>query len=199
MATFAPRFTCRETAASLTSRNPIPYDGEICCESDTGKIKIGDGRTAWNDLSYAGDGTGSAPTTKQVATNLSFVAATTITDFTFAASANTTYLVSGLLLVGVGDADKPVNVTCSVPSGATADGTIVGAGAAAAESMRFDESGVTQAMQNGLQDETTPCLFSCIVRTSSSAGDVSFSIGRGDDSGTNSLLARSSISITAIS
>lgn len=198
MATFAPRFTCRETAASLTSRNPIPYDGEICCESDTGKIKIGDGRTAWNDLSYAGDGTGSAPTTKQVASNLSFAAATTITDFTFAASANTTYLVSGLLLVCIGDADKLITITGSFPSGSTADGTIFACGVGTTESMRFDESGVTQAMANGLQDETTPCLFSCIVRTSSSAGDVSFSISRSDDAGTNNLLARSTVSITEV-
>lgn len=197
MATFAPRFTCRETAASLTSRNPIPYDGEICCESDTGKIKIGDGRTAWNDLGYAGDGTPTI-TTKKVASNLAFSTATAISDFTFSASANTTYLIHGVLLVSVDDSGHSVNITSSSPSGATVDGSLFGAGFASTESMRFDESGVTQEMANGLKSEVTPCALWCIVKTSSTSGNVTFSIARNDDSAYNDLLAGSSIVITSI-
>jgi hypothetical protein len=40
------------TAAVWTSLNPILYASEIGFETDTGKIKIGDGATAWNSLAY---------------------------------------------------------------------------------------------------------------------------------------------------
>lgn len=40
------------TAAQLTQTNPVLLDGEVMHESDTGKYKIGDGRTAWYDLPY---------------------------------------------------------------------------------------------------------------------------------------------------
>jgi hypothetical protein len=42
----------RDTAANWTSSNPILSLGEIGFETNTGKLKIGDGSTAWNSLSY---------------------------------------------------------------------------------------------------------------------------------------------------
>lgn len=49
----------RGTSAQWTSQNPVLADGEPALETDTGKIKIGDGTTEWWDLSYlAGDGGG---------------------------------------------------------------------------------------------------------------------------------------------
>lgn len=42
----------RGTAAALTSANPTLAAGEPCLETDTGKIKIGDGSTAWASLAY---------------------------------------------------------------------------------------------------------------------------------------------------
>jgi hypothetical protein len=42
----------RDTAANWTSANPTLSAGEIGWESDTRKIKFGDGSTAWNSLSY---------------------------------------------------------------------------------------------------------------------------------------------------
>jgi hypothetical protein len=42
----------RDTAANWTAENPTLLAGEIGIESDTGKIKIGDGTTAWNSLAY---------------------------------------------------------------------------------------------------------------------------------------------------
>ena len=42
----------RGTAANWTSSNPILLAGEIGFESDTNKIKIGDGVNTWNNLSY---------------------------------------------------------------------------------------------------------------------------------------------------
>lgn len=51
----------RDPAATWTSVNPILSIGEIGAETDTGKIKIGNGATAWNSLVYAGT-TGPAQT-----------------------------------------------------------------------------------------------------------------------------------------
>ena len=42
----------RDTASNWTSNNPTPNQGEICMETDTGNIKIGDGSTAWTSLAY---------------------------------------------------------------------------------------------------------------------------------------------------
>jgi hypothetical protein len=47
----------RGTAASWTSTNPTLAAGEIGFESDTGKIKIGNGSTAWNALAYTASST----------------------------------------------------------------------------------------------------------------------------------------------
>lgn len=42
----------RDTAANWASANPTLAQGELGTESDTTKIKIGDGTTAWNSLGY---------------------------------------------------------------------------------------------------------------------------------------------------
>jgi hypothetical protein len=42
----------RGTAAQWTAANPILSAGEIGFETDTGQFKIGDGATAWDDISY---------------------------------------------------------------------------------------------------------------------------------------------------
>lgn len=47
----------RGTAAQWTSTNPTLAAGEQGFETDTGKMKIGDGSTAWTGLSYLGAGT----------------------------------------------------------------------------------------------------------------------------------------------
>ena len=47
----------RGTAAQWTSANPTLTAGEQGFETDTGKMKIGNGSTAWTSLSYLGAGT----------------------------------------------------------------------------------------------------------------------------------------------
>lgn len=42
----------RDVAANWTSSNPTLSQGEQGYETDTGKIKIGDGSTAWTSLAY---------------------------------------------------------------------------------------------------------------------------------------------------
>ena len=51
----------RDTFANWTTNNPTPASGEPCFETDTGKFKIGDGITSYNNLPYQGD-SGSIPT-----------------------------------------------------------------------------------------------------------------------------------------
>lgn len=49
----------RDAAATWTSVNPTLASGEIGFETDTGKVKVGDGTTAWASLAYlAGEGGG---------------------------------------------------------------------------------------------------------------------------------------------
>ena len=43
-----------DLAATWNSKNPVLLKGEMGVETDTRKIKIGDGTTAWNALSYVG-------------------------------------------------------------------------------------------------------------------------------------------------
>ena len=41
-----------DTATNWSTENPTLLAGEIGLETDTRKIKMGDGSTAWNSLSY---------------------------------------------------------------------------------------------------------------------------------------------------
>ncbi len=47
----------RDTAADWTAADPTLAEGEIGIETDTGKMKIGDGATAWTLLAYGPAGT----------------------------------------------------------------------------------------------------------------------------------------------
>lgn len=51
------------TAASATSANPVLAVREMGVETDTGKIKVGNGVTAWNSLPYSAGGGASATIT----------------------------------------------------------------------------------------------------------------------------------------
>jgi hypothetical protein len=48
----------RGTASQWTSTNPVLASGEWGYESDTGKVKIGNGSSAWNSVGYTGAATG---------------------------------------------------------------------------------------------------------------------------------------------
>lgn len=56
----------RDTAANWTSDNPTLEQGEQGYETDTGKLKIGDGTTAWTSLAYWADTSGLVPNTRTV-------------------------------------------------------------------------------------------------------------------------------------
>jgi hypothetical protein len=44
----------RGTAAIMAANNPVLAAGEIGIETDTNRLKFGDGTTAWNSLAYDG-------------------------------------------------------------------------------------------------------------------------------------------------
>lgn len=51
----------RATASEAATSNPVLLPGEIGCETDTNRLKVGDGVTAWNDLPYANADVGYQP------------------------------------------------------------------------------------------------------------------------------------------
>jgi hypothetical protein len=61
----------RGTAAQWTSTNPTLASGEQGYETDTGKMKIGNGSTAWNSLAYAITGAVGTVTSITAGTGLS--------------------------------------------------------------------------------------------------------------------------------
>jgi hypothetical protein len=59
----------RDTALRWTSVNPVLAAGEPAFESDTGKVKVGDGITAWASLPYILDVADLTPIIQQIVTN----------------------------------------------------------------------------------------------------------------------------------
>jgi hypothetical protein len=80
-----------DTAANWTSNNPTLLAGEIAIESDTKKMKVGDGTTAWASLAYAFVTSGSPAITTSITTSsTSFdLLNTTATTVNFAGAATT--------------------------------------------------------------------------------------------------------------
>lgn len=112
----------RDTAANWTSANPVLKLGEPGLETDTRKIKYGDGSTAWNSLAYAyGDAnawqlvsTTGAPLTSGVSwtysSNVAYVDFINLGRF-----ADLMLLARGITLSG---SDQRM-VRCSVDNGST--------------------------------------------------------------------------------
>ena len=49
---WGPLYGATATALTWVNVNPTVPSGVICLESDTGKIKIGNGTSDWNTLAY---------------------------------------------------------------------------------------------------------------------------------------------------
>lgn len=73
----------RDASATLTATNPTPWSGELVAETDTGKVKLGDGITPWATLPYLHD--------QPVATT-STTASTVVESSTVAGQPNPQYL-----------------------------------------------------------------------------------------------------------
>lgn len=61
----------RGTASQWTSTNPVLAAGELGFESDTNKLKIGNGSSAWSSLSYIATGSTGTVTSVAAGTGLS--------------------------------------------------------------------------------------------------------------------------------
>jgi hypothetical protein len=46
----------RDTASAWAASNPVLLAGEVGVETDTRRLKIGDGETSWSGLGYTGGG-----------------------------------------------------------------------------------------------------------------------------------------------
>jgi len=101
----------RDTAANWTSVNPALAAGELGYETDTGKLKVGDGTTLWSSLVYA-----NASIFAPLA-NPTFTGTVTVPDNTIALGTKTTGDYVSSLVAGTG-------VTLTNNSGETSTPTI---------------------------------------------------------------------------
>jgi hypothetical protein len=131
----------RDTAANWTSANPILAQGELGAETNTSKIKIGNGSSAWNALSYlidAGDYLTASSTNTLTNKTIAYAnntltgvvgtaAAQTLTNKTIAFADNTLTGVQPALVSGT--SIKTINSNTLLGSGDLAVGDVTLAGA----------------------------------------------------------------------
>jgi hypothetical protein len=114
----------RDTAANWTSTNPTLAAGEMGFETDTGKLKVGTGSTAWTSLLYATDaseitGTVIDGTTSTGATGVGYMGlpqnATTTGSYTIVAADAGKHIYS----TATRTVTIPANSSVAMPIGAT--------------------------------------------------------------------------------
>lgn len=91
----------RDTEADWTSNNPTLLEGEAGYELDTGKLKIGDGSTAWTSLSYI-SGVGGGGGASQL-TDLTDVSSSTKTNRNVLVANGTTFVSRALTEADISD------------------------------------------------------------------------------------------------
>ncbi len=64
-----------DTAGNMTTNNPTLLDRQIAIESNTGKVKVGDGSTAWTSLPYLNINNSTNPPTTENVQSANFTAA----------------------------------------------------------------------------------------------------------------------------
>jgi hypothetical protein len=137
----------RDTAANWTTANPILALGEPGLETDTRKVKYGDGSTTWNGLSYAYSGTGTGtdytlPTaTGSVLGGVKIGARLTITD--------------GVLSADVQAGGTGTDYTLPTATGSVLGGIKIGSG------LSIDGSGVVSV--TGGSDYTLPIASGSVL------------------------------------
>ena len=100
----------RGTLASLTAANEIPNAGEIYFETDTNKLKVGDGSTPYNSLPYivggAGGGSGGSALNRTLDA-LTFNGSTTTFNLVIGSTAVTPSTAASLLIMLNGVVQRP--------------------------------------------------------------------------------------------
>jgi hypothetical protein len=141
----------RGTAAQWTSTDPTLASGEWGFETDTGKVKIGNGSTAWTSLSYTGAGDVTLTGT-QTLTNKTLTAP--VINLALNAQTGTTYtfdLTDNGKLVTASNASAqtyeiPTNGTTAFPTGTQIN--IIGIGAGVV-TIQAASSGTTTVASTG--------------------------------------------------
>lgn len=106
----------RDTSANFTSKNPVLGAGEPAYETDTKKLKIGDGTTAYNSLDYFTSGGGSS-------TNITAALPLKIVDgvISLEVDGQTIQIVDGKLHANLDELGNEVNDLSSRVTAAEAD------------------------------------------------------------------------------
>jgi hypothetical protein len=106
----------RDTAANFTSKNPVLGVGEPAYETDTKKLKIGDGTTAYNSLDYFSSGGGSS-------TNISATLPLKIVDgvISLEVDGQTIQIVDGKLHANLDELGNEVNTLAGDVASVQAD------------------------------------------------------------------------------
>ena len=122
----------RGTASQWTSANPTLAAGEWGLETDTGKVKIGDGTTAWNSEPYIGAGDVTLTGT-QTLTNKTLTAPIITIATNAQAASYTLVLTDQSDLVEISNASAntltvPLNSSVAFPTGTTITILQTGAG-----------------------------------------------------------------------
>jgi hypothetical protein len=122
----------RGTASQWTSTNPTLASGEWGFETDTGKVKIGDGATAWASLAYIGAGDVTLTGT-QTLTNKTLTAPIITIATNAQAASYTLVLTDQSDLVEISNASAntltvPLNSSVAFPIGTTVTILQTGAG-----------------------------------------------------------------------
>ena len=103
----------RYTASNWTSVNPTLAAGEMGFETDTGKLKIGTGSTAWTSLSYASS---EATIPSSTVTSAMIVDGTIVDGDINASAAIAPSKVAGVFITG-DSSNNTITISTSAPSG----------------------------------------------------------------------------------
>lgn len=109
----------RDTAANWTATSPTLSSGELGYETDTGRIKVGDGATAWTSLAYRFEASGISYSTTETALGINWHDGKAVyrKAFTFTGKVAGVDFLLGTITAG----DVPVAVGGWVGDGTTSD------------------------------------------------------------------------------
>jgi hypothetical protein len=164
----------RDTASNWTASNPTLASGELGGETDTGKLKLGNGSTAWNSLPYQ-VGVTSVNGNTGVVTGLAPTASPTFTGVplstTAAVDTNTTQIATTAYVVGQGYAKLASPTFTGTPTLPT--GTIATTQTA---------SNNTTAVATTAYVDTADALKANLASPITSVADASYTLVLGDAS-----------------
>ena len=213
----------RDTASNWSSVNPTLSSGEIGYETDTGKLKVGNGSSAWGTLGYVAADAAilSGTTLKSTVINSSLTSVGTLSSLavggnitvggditgtgnvTLSSSANNKNI--SVVATGVGAASLDSSYTGNVQIGSTAGTTTIGVGSAANVINIGTGTGASRTINIGTNSSAKTITIGNTSTTSSlvlnsGSGGITLNDGAGDlviNNLTGYLYANGSSAVTA--